>query len=82
MMSTPPITVGGHRHVGGTEVHGAVVDLVDPRARADRLIVQLDAGGGGGRLAPLGVNRRGEGGACTGDLSIGLCDTKTGQANR
>ena len=72
MISTPPITVGNcislcscelvrrHRHVGGAEINGAIVDLVDAGAGPDRLVVQLDAGRAGRSFAPLAVDRRGE----------------------
>ncbi len=71
--------VGRHRHVGSAEIDRAVVDLVDARTRPDGLVVQLDAGRGRTRLAPLAVDRRAEGGAGAG-YRLGLRGTRREQA--
>ena len=51
------------RHVGSTEIHGLGGDLLDPAAGADRLVVDLVAGGFLVGVGPLGINRGGEAGA-------------------
>ena len=65
--NTAPPTLGhvliGHRRIGGAEVHGARGELLDPAARADRLVVDLDAGRGRVVREPLAVDREREGGA-------------------
>src|SRR5690606_38377068 len=52
----------------GPEVDGAGLDLGDAAARADRLVVDLVAGGGVVVGRPLGDQREDEGGAGAGDL--------------
>ena len=54
--TTPPMIIGNctqtgllevvrlQRHVGGAERHGLGLDLLDAAARADRLVVEADAG--------------------------------------
>ena len=59
------------RRVGGAEGHGLGLDLLDAAARADRLIVQADAGLLLIGVRPLGVDRIGEGGAGAGDVGRG-----------
>jgi hypothetical protein len=59
--------VGRQRGVGGAEIDGAVGDLVDAAARADRLVVQLHAGALAGGLAPTLVDGTGKAGAGAGD---------------
>src|SRR6266699_258395 len=49
------------RHVGGAEGHRARGDLFDAAARADRLIIQADAGLFLIGVRPFGVDRIGEG---------------------
>ena len=83
--TTDPITVGNcsklagfqlgrvHRRVGGAEVDRALQDLVLPAARADGLVVQLDAGGCLRLLAPFCVHGRRKSRARAGDL-LGLRD--------
>jgi hypothetical protein len=55
---------GRHGHVGGAEIHGALGELADTTAGADRLIVNLHVGVGGMVfLKPLLINGRRERGA-------------------
>src|SRR5690606_8407031 len=56
------------RLVGGAEVDGAGLDLGDPAAGADRLVVDLVAGGGVVVGRPARHQRVDERGAGTGDL--------------
>jgi hypothetical protein len=46
-----------HRPVGGAEIHGALSELADAAARADRLVADLDARLPVVGVEPLGVNR-------------------------
>ena len=78
--TTPPMTVGNctrpsfvevlalQRRVGGAEVDGLGLDLLDAAARADRLVVQADAGLLLVGVRPLGVDRVGEGRAGAGNV--------------
>ena len=87
----PPITIGNwtrpifvelfarQRRVGGAEGHGLGLDLLDAAARADRLIVQADAGLLLIGVGPLGVDRIGEGRAGAGDVGgDGRCESGGG----
>jgi hypothetical protein len=60
--------IAGDRHVRGAEIHSAVIDLVDPGAGPNRLIIELYADRAGRCRAPFRVNRRGEARAGAGDL--------------
>ena len=60
--------VVGLGHVRSTKINRLGVDLLDTTARADGLVVDLDAGGLVVVGRPLGVNRRGEAGTGTGDF--------------
>ncbi len=51
------------RHVGGAEGHLLILDLPDPLARTDRLVVHRDAGRFLVGLGPFGIDRIGKGGA-------------------
>jgi hypothetical protein len=59
--------LGLERRVRGAEVDGARRDLLDAAARADRLIVEADAGRLAVRVRPLGVDGIREGGASASD---------------
>ena len=48
------------RRVGGAEVHGLGLDLPDAAARADRLVVEADAGRVPIGVGPLGEYREGK----------------------
>jgi hypothetical protein len=60
------------RHVGGAEVDGLGFDLLDAGAGADRLVVDLDAGGLVVVGGPLGIQGRREAGAGAGHVLGGL----------
>ena len=63
------VQLGGlERLVGGAEVDGLGLDLLDAAAGADRLVVHADAGLGLVGVRPLGVDRVREGGAGAGDV--------------
>ena len=61
------------RLVGGAEIDGVGLDLLDAAAGADRLVVQLLAGRGLIGLGPLRVDRRGEGRARAGNAGRDSC---------
>src|SRR5207248_11089925 len=56
------------RHDAGAEGHLLILDLPDPLARTDRLIVDRNAGRFLVVLGPFGVDRIGKGGAGAGNL--------------
>ena len=56
------------RHVGGAEGHGLGLDLLDAAARADRLVVQPDAGLFLVGVGPFRIDRIGERRAGAGDV--------------
>ena len=62
------------RLVGGAESHGLRLDLLDPAAGADRLVVQPGAGFLLVGIGPLGGDRVEEGRASTGDVLVACGD--------
>ncbi len=62
---------GDQRHIGGAESDGLGGDLLDAAARADRLIVQPDAGVFPVHIRPFGEHGIDEGGAGAGEVGGG-----------
>ena len=71
--------LGIQGRISATEIHRAVADLVDARARPHGLVIQLNANGIANRFSPFLVDRVREGSPRTSDLrALGL-GTKGGE---
>jgi len=74
------------RNIGRAEGHRLVLDLLNASTRADRLIVEADAGVFLILIGPFGEDRVGEGRASTGDIRrLGArahSDDRSGQKRR
>jgi hypothetical protein len=60
--------VSGHRGIGRAEGHGLGLNLLDPRTRTDRLVVQAVACLFLVEIGPFGKDRKGKGRACAGNI--------------